>query len=304
MRANSPSAYFASLMLHAAVAAIIAGLSLYIAQVQSQQRPPVIFDLVAGPPTAPDELVPPKLGNTLTAPKITPPADAPVRQPEVAPQPEPVVETVKTPPEEVAPPPPKEVAKPKPKTKDVPKPKEPLTKEAKSVVDKMKNKQLVSYLNEKRKIDREIAKQEAARKAAEARAAKANAGVKGVDVEGIARGLAQGSTTNKRGGGNGTAISREQADELLVYQTLLKNELKPIFDELKPTGVSDALTADISFLMTANGEFGNVRIARSSGNAEFDQAALMSFKKLAWGKRRPDGKTSTWVLTFRMRDVD
>lgn len=305
MRANSPSAYFASLMLHAAVAAIVAGLSLYIAQVQSQQRPPVIFDLVAGPPTAPDELVAAKLGNTLTAPKITPPADAPVRQPEVAPQPDPVVETVKTPPpEDVIPTPPKETPKPKQKVKDVPKPKEPLTKEAKAVVDKMKNKQLVSYLNEKRKIDREIAKQEAARKAAEARAAKANAGVKGVDVEGIKEGVLGGSTANKRGGGGGKALSREEADELLVYQTLLKNELKPIFDELKPTGVSDSLTADISFLMTANGEFGNVRVARSSGNAEFDQAALASFKKLAWGKRRPDGKTSTWVLTFRMRDVD
>lgn len=305
MRANSPSAYFASLMLHAAVAAIIAGLSLYIAQVQSQQRPPVIFDLVAGPPTAPDELVAPKLGNTLVAPKITPPADAVVRQPEVAPQPEPVVETVKTPPpEEVIPTPPKEVAKPKPKTKDVPKPKEPLTKEAKKVVDQMNNKRIVSYLKEKNKIDREIAKQEAARKAAEARAAKATPGVKGVDVKGIKEGVLGGSTANDRGGGGGKALSREEADELLVYQTLLKNELKPIFDELKPTGVSDALTADVSFLMTANGEFGNVRIARSSGNAEFDQAALESFRKLRWGKRRPDGKTSTWVLTFRMRDLD
>lgn len=303
MRANSPSAYFASLLLHAAVAAIVAGLSLYIAQVQSQQRPPVIFDLVAGPPTAPGELVAPKLGNTLTAPKITPPVNAPIRQPEVAPQPEPVVETVKTPPpEDVVPTPPKET--PKPKAKDVPKPKQTLTKEAKKVVDQMNNRRIVSYLNEKKKIDREIAKQEAARKAAEARAAKANAGVKGVDVKGIKDGVLQGSDTNTNGGGRGKALSREEADELLVYQTLLKNELKPIFDELKPTGVSDLLTADISFLMTANGEIGNVRVARSSGSAEFDQAAVASFKRLAWGKRRPDGKTSTWVLTFRMRDLD
>lgn len=305
MRANSPSAYFASLMLHAAVAAIIAGLSLYIAQVQSQQRPPVIFDLVAGPPTAPDELVAPKLGNTLIAPKVAPPADAPVRQPEVAPQPEPVVETVKTPPpEHVVPTPPKETPKPKQKAKDVPKPKEPLTKEAKKVVDQMNNKRIVSYLNEKKKIDREIAKQEAARKAAEARAAKANAGVKGVDVQGIKDGVLKGSPTNLRGGGGGKALAREEADEMTVYQALLRNELKPIFDELKPTGLSDALNADISFLMTANGEIGNVRVARSSGNAEFDQAAVASFKRLAWGKRRPDGKTNTWVLTFRMRDLD
>jgi len=308
MRANSPSAFFASLLLHAVVAAIIAGLSLYIAQVQSQQRPPVIFDLVAGPPTAPDELVAPALGNTLTPPKIAPPVNAPVRQPEVAPEtePEPVVETVKTPPvEDSIPTPPKEKPKPKPKekAKEVPKPKQPLTKEAKAVVNEMNKKRMVSYLNEKKKIDREAAKREAARKAAEARA-KAAAGVKGVDVEGIREGVMGGSVTNKKGGGGGKALSREEADALLVYQTLLKNELKGIFDELKPTGLADSLNADVTFLVTASGEIGNVRIARSSGNAEFDQAVLATFRRLAWNRKRPDGQTDTWRLTFRMRDLD
>lgn len=304
MRANSPSAFFASLLLHAVVAAIIAGLSLYIAQVQQQQRPPVIFDLVAGPPTAPDELVAPALGNTLTPPKIAPPVNAPVRQPEVVPEPEPVVETVKTAPvEESIPTPPKEKPKPKEKAKEVPKPKQPLTKEAKSVVNEMNKKRMVSYLNEKKKIDREVAKREAARKAAEARA-KAAAAVKGVDVEGIRDGVIGGSTTNKRGGGGGKVLSREEADELLVYQTLLKNELKGIFDELKPTGLADSLNADVTFLVTASGEIGNVRIARTSGNAEFDQAVLATFRRLVWHKKRPDGQTDTWRLTFRMRDLD
>ncbi|WP_415907309.1 TonB family protein [Oleiharenicola sp. Vm1] len=304
MRANSPSAFFASLLLHATVAAIIAGLSLYVAQVQ-QQRPPVIFDLVAGPPTAPDELVAAKLGNTLTPPKIAPPVNAPVAQPEVAPEPEPVVETAKVAPvEQVVPTPPKETPKPKEKVKEAPKPKQPLTKEAKSVVNEMNKKRIVSYLNEKKKIDREIAKQEAARKAAAARAAKAAAGVKGVDVEGIKEGVLGGSTANKRGGGGGKALSREEASEMLVYQTLLKNELRSIFDDLKPTGLADSLNADVSFLVAANGEVGNVRLTRSSGNAEFDQAVLATFRKLVWGKRRPDGKSNTWELTFRMRDLD
>lgn len=302
MRANSPSAFFASLLLHAVVAAIIAALSLYIAQVQSQQRPPVIFDLVAGPPTAPDELVAPALGNTLTLPKSAPKVNEPIRQPETAP--EPVVETVKTAPvEESIPTPPKEIPKPKQKVKEVPKPKPPLTKEAKAVVNEMNKKRIVSYLNEKKKIDREIAKQEAARRAAEARA-KAAAAVKGVDVQGIREGVLGGSPTNTRGGGGGKALSREEADELLVYQTLLKNELKGIFNELKPTGLADSLNADVTFLVAANGEIGNVRIARSSGNGEFDQAVLESFRRLVWHKRRPDGKTDTWQLMFRMRDLD
>lgn len=307
MRANSPSAFFASLLLHATVAGIVAALSLYIAQVQSQQRPPVVFDLVAGPPTAPEQLVAPALGNTLIAPKIAPKINEPIRQPEVAPDPEPVqtVETVKTAPvEESIPTPPKETPKPKQKVKEVPKPKEPLSKEAKTVAKQLNRKQIVSYLNEKKKIDRERAKEEAARRAAEARAAKAAAGVKGVDVEGIREGVIGGSPTNKKGGGGGKALSREEADELLVYQTLLKNELKGIFDDLKPTGLADSLNADVSFLVAANGEVGNVRITRSSGNGEFDRAVLETFRRLVWHKRRPDGKTNMWELTFRMRDLD
>jgi TonB family protein len=304
MRANSPSAFFASLTLHALVAGIIVALSLYVAQVQ-QQRAPVVFDLVAGPPTAPDELVAPALGNTLTVPKSAPKISEPIRQPEVAPEPEPVVETVRTTPvEESIPTPPKETPKPKPKVKDVPKPKETLSKEAKKVVSDMNNKRMVSYLNEKKKIDRARAKEEAARKAAEARAKIAAAGVKGVDVQGIREGVLGGSPTNTRGGGGGKALSREEADELLVYQTLLKNELKGIFDDLKPTGLADSLNADVTFLVAANGEVGNVRIVRSSGNGEFDQAVLESFRRLVWHKRRPDGRSDTWKLTFRMRDLD
>ncbi|MBI2510492.1 MAG: TonB family protein [Opitutae bacterium] len=307
MRANSPSAIFASLLLHATVAGIIAGLSFYIAQVQQQQRPPVIFDLVAGPPTAPEQLVAPALGNTLTAPKVAPKINEPMRQPEVAPEPEPeqTVETVKAAPvEESVPTPPKETPKPKQKVKEVPKPKQPLSKDAKAVANQLDRKRMVSYLNEKKKIDREIAKQEAARRAAEARAAKAAAGVKGVDVEGIREGVIGGSPTNKKGGGSGKALSREEADALRVYQALLKNELQGIFDELKPTGLADSLNADVSFLVAASGEVGNVRITRSSGNAEFDQAVLATFRKLVWSKRRPDGRSNTWELTFRMRDLD
>lgn len=306
MRANSPSAFFASLTLHALVAGIIVALSLYVAQVQ-QQRAPVVFDLVAGPPTAPDELVAPALGNMLTVPKSAPKVNEPIRQPEVAPEPEPVVETVKTAPvEETIPTPPKEKPKPKPKekAKEVPKPKEPLSKEAKKVVSDMNNKRMVSYLNEKKKIDRARAKEAAARKAAEARAKAAAAAVKGVDVEGIRAGVLGGSTTNKKGGGGGKALSREEADALLVYQTLLKNELKGIFDELKPTGLADSLNADVAFLVTSGGQIGNVRIARSSGNAEFDQAVLATFRRLVWNRKRPDGETSMWELTFRMRDLD
>lgn len=301
MRANSPSALFASLALHAAVAALIIVFSLYVSQIQQRTQPVKVFELVAGPPTAPEQLEAPALGNTLSLPKNQPAQvyEPPARQPE----PEPVVETVKAPPvEEAMPTPPKET--PKQKTKDVPKPKETLSKEAKKVVNDMNKKRMVSYLNEKKKIDRERAKEEAARKAREDAAKKAGT-FKPVDAVGIADGVRGGSTANTKGGGGGRALKRDDdGSEMDVYEALLKNRLRAAFDDIKPTGLADTLSADVTFLVAASGEIGNVRISRSSGNAEFDAAVLDTFRRITWPGRRPDNKSDTWRLTFRMREEE
>ena len=104
MRPNSPSAIVTSLILHGFVAAIIFVTTVYLAR--STKMEPVIFELVAGPPTAPDELVAPALGNTTAPVKLT------VPQAEVPPdKPEPVVQetvavpepAVKTPPAKTTP---------------------------------------------------------------------------------------------------------------------------------------------------------------------------------------------------------
>ena len=68
MHANSPNSIFVSLTLHAFVAAVILLSTLYVAR--QQEKAPVIFELVAGPPTAPDELVAPALGNTTASVKL------------------------------------------------------------------------------------------------------------------------------------------------------------------------------------------------------------------------------------------
>jgi TonB family protein len=62
MHANSPSAVMVSMALHVFVGAIIFVTTVFVTQ--RDKAPPVIFELVAGPPTAPDELVAPALGNT------------------------------------------------------------------------------------------------------------------------------------------------------------------------------------------------------------------------------------------------
>jgi len=62
VRANSPSAYFASLSLHGLGAMLIVAMTWWMAK--QQEAGPVIFELVAGEPTAPDELVAPARGTT------------------------------------------------------------------------------------------------------------------------------------------------------------------------------------------------------------------------------------------------
>jgi colicin import membrane protein len=68
MRPNSPSAVFVSLILHGFAAAIIFVTTMFVAR--QDRVAPVIFELVAGPPTAPDELVAPAKGNTTA--QVTP----------------------------------------------------------------------------------------------------------------------------------------------------------------------------------------------------------------------------------------
>ena len=88
MHANYISSLLVSLILHAFAAALIFLSTLYMArQVRDQ---PVIFELVAGPATAPDELVAPALGNTTAKIKLEVPK---VELIATMPEPEPVVQT-------------------------------------------------------------------------------------------------------------------------------------------------------------------------------------------------------------------
>ena len=88
MNANSPSSLLASLTIHAFVAALVFLSTAYVAR--SAREQPVIFELVAGPATAPDELVAPAHGNTLTKVKLEVPK---VEAVATMPEPEPVVQT-------------------------------------------------------------------------------------------------------------------------------------------------------------------------------------------------------------------
>ncbi len=81
MRPNSPSAVFVSLILHGFAAAVIFVTTMFVAR--QDRIAPVIFELVAGPPTAPDELVAPAKGNTTARVTPKPPVPEVKAKPEV-----------------------------------------------------------------------------------------------------------------------------------------------------------------------------------------------------------------------------
>ena len=276
MRANSPSSLVASLGLHAFVAAIIICSTLYMARQNRDQ--PVIFELVAGPATAPDELVAPALGNTtatLPVPKV---------EPTVA-KPEPVVQTQ---PEEkaveqkaVEPP----VEKARPKAPEKP-------KSDTSILKEMKQAQRVSYKDylKKHPTPKPVASVQPQRTANGPR----------IDATGIAQGVAGGSTANTRGGQGGKALTREEHNQLDTYISLLIQELKKAHEP--PPGVSDRLETKVTFDITASGAILNPRISKSSGDKAFDDSVLEAFLRMRSIGPTPDHRSATWSVTFKMRD--
>jgi len=274
MRANSPSAFFTSLTLHSAVAALFVFATYY--SVWQQGPPPVIFELVAGPPTAPDELIAPALGNSLTPVKMeAPKVDLPPEKPE--PKVEETVKTVETPPpSDVVPPPPK----PKSDT---------------SMLKEVKKAQRMSYKDY-------LKKHPTPKPAPQTASTQPRTGgrVPKIDAEGIAQGVKGGSTANKRGGGGGKAMTREEHNEFDTYISFLIAALKEAHNP--PPGVSDKLETKVTFDITASGTVLNPRISRSSGDKEFDESVLEAFRKVRSIGPTPNGKSDTWTVTFRMRD--
>jgi colicin import membrane protein len=264
MRASSPNSILVSLILHAFVAAVIFVSTVYVAQ---QEKPPVIFELVTGPPMAPDELVAPALGNTTAPAKPnTPPVVAPPEKPQ---------------PQEVAPP----VPRP-PASKPVP------VKADASIAKELKKAEKTSY--------KDYLKKHPTPKPAPAATAPKAGAVPHVDTQGIANGVRGGSTANTRGGGGGKALTREEQSELNTYISFLLNALKEAHEP--PPGVSDTLEAKVTFDITAGGAILSPRISKSSGDRAFDQSVLEAFRRVKSIGPTPDGKADTWTVTFKMKD--
>ena len=274
MRANSPSAVFVSLSLHAAIAVIIVVMTMVVAQ--QEKASPVIFELVDGPPTAPNELVAPALGNT----------------------PNPVKVEIPKPPEKVEPVAPEVPPTPEPEAIVTPKPaavKPVAVKPDASITKELKKKEKVSY--------QDYLKKHPTPKPAANPPARRTPNVPRIDAQGIANGVRAGSTANTKGGGGGKALTREEHDAFDTYYSFLRNALKEAHEP--PPGVSDQLEAKVTFDITAAGAILYPRISKSSGDRAFDQSVIEAFRRVKSIGPTPNGKPDTSVtLTFRMKDME
>ncbi len=298
MTARSPSAFFLSATLHALVIGVIV-LFTYLVQTSVKETPKV-FELVAGAgddygaTAAPALGVPGGVKVTIPeppAPKPVTPTPAPVAAPVTPPAP--VEKAVKPAPVE-------KVVKPTPAKTEAPIP--DMAKNVKRIEAKrrarIEAKDRAAREAELKRISK--AEFDAKNKAAKTAAA-GNPKVKHIDTDGVTGGVVGGSTASKAGAG-GKALTREEGDLLEAYFAMVKQRLREGLD--KPPGLSDALTAEAEFMLSADGSISRVRIARSSGSNEFDNAVLDDIRHFQ--KVRPPSVWSgdTVKLTFRMKEED
>lgn len=307
MQANSPNAFFLSTFLHAGVVALIFLFSYLMGD--GDKKPPKIFELVAGEGDNYMATEAPALGEPGGV-KMPPIPVAPVIKsaPEPEPQPEPVTHA----PEPVI------QRAPEPKAAPVKKPApdeiRDFSKDVKRISQKRQSR-LEAADKKKREAAERKAKEEALKKQRMSKEEfdRLNKGAKSptgstsqkvarIDAEGIRRGVVGGSTANKEGGANGKAMTREQADALDLYFSLLKQRLKEALD--KPPGLSDSLMAIVEVYIGADGRLGNPKIKHSSGSQEFDQAAMEAVARVRSIGAKPDGKGEVLNIPFRMREDD
>ena len=289
MHSTSPGAFLLSASLHGGLAL----LALFLGYATNQDEPPQkILELVAGEGDNFMAREAPALGNSeglkanipkVPEPKPTPPA--PVRQeaPPTPPPPTPVPPT-----EQVIPNFAKDIKGAVVKAQS--KAKQQVAKER--VAEKKRADEEAKKLT-KEEFDRaNKAKSSPPTKVASAKSPK-------VDAEGIAKGVAGGSTANKIGGAGGKAMKSDNTDVLAGYYAIFRTRLRAAFEP--PPGLSDSLKVEIEVFSNADGSLSGARIRTSSGSADFDRAVLDAIRRVRL-PARPDNKGEVVEFIFTMRE--
>ena len=117
-----------------------------------------------------------------------------------------------------------------------------------------------------------------------------------VNTKGI---VGPGTGANQSGqGGNALSVARQNA--LDAYFARLRAALKQNHE--KPPGLSELLSAEVEFLIAADGSISRLRIRKSSGDADFDRSCLEAFKSMGTVGPRPDNNSDVRTVTFRMKE--
>ncbi len=271
MTAQSSRAYALSALIHASVAGLFLFFSLAANSVI--QDSPKIFELVAGAGDNYAATAAPALGSpsgVKIAAAVPKPAPSPIQ-----PAPETAASTAKAP----------------AKTPD-------LVAALNRTEARREARLEARYLKEQEAERKRITQEEFLKQQA---AAKAGAtAVTHIDAEGIREGVIGGSTENKAGGAGGRALTREEGSELDAYFSYLKAKIKE--SHVPPEGVSDSLAARVEFFLAADGSLSRIRIVKSSGNAEFDRSVIEACEHTPSVGARPDGRSETVQMTFKMRE--
>lgn len=309
MPSGSPRAFVLSALLHGAVIAI--ALLLSYASNRTADEAVKVFELVAGEGNDFMAKEAPALGREGGAIKVavnqvqpqpTPPQPQPTPPQPSPPQPQPVVQP--------APPP----TQPQPAPKAAPTKKITPTKEV-PVDKKLKQTIADAKRNAKRDLDRQQKAEEKKRleqeriskeqfdrenknKAKQVAAATKNSAVKKIDVDGIAGGVAGGSSASRKGAG-GKALTNENVDDMAGYYTYFKQELRKLFEP--PPGLADSLEVEIEVRNNADGTLSSARVSKTSGVKQFDDSVLDAIRRVKL-PARPDKKTVTFSFVFTMRE--
>lgn len=293
MNDRLPGALAVSLMLHAAAAGLMF-LFNYAAEL-SQRETTKVFELVAGEG---DNFA------ALAAPALGEPGGIKVDVPELpSAQPEPP-KAVEAPPPEPVPVAPAPVPKPPEKTtpKAPPDPNLNFSQKLKKAVIRADANAKRAVAKEREAEAKRLSKEEFDRlNKKNAKSPNPPTKIAKAETEGIKKGVVGGSTENKTGGAGGKALTREDGPVMEAYFALLKDRLRKALE--KPPGLSDTLVTMVQVHLAADGTLSGARITKSSGSAEFDQAALAAVKATRM-PARPDGKSEVIDTQFRMKEPE
>ena len=272
-----PIAFWISLAMHIGMAAALLFFVYNADQFKKQEEP--IFELVAAPG---DNFVAAEApqGNP-AAENISTSADiAEIEFPDFPPLPQPNVAEVI--PESEPPPAPKEPPRISVATKSPPK---TVQQQKRPTISKEEFERLYKNKRPKR------AQQQLGRSM--------RSSGKAVKIQRIdAAGILNGSKDSRTGAG-GNVLRREKGNEVEAYFQMLVRRLRAAHE--KPRDVSDLLSAELAFRVNSDGRLTEIRIIRSSGNAEFDRTAMDSFGKIAI-VAPPAGAIGVHSLVFKMRE--